>query len=102
MGSYGGGYNRNYRGGSNYRNRSRNPNAALNNANGGASNTNTGNSGTSNNNDANTAVALKTQVQPPQTSVSVSGSTPNTTKLATVENSNTPQPIAAGGVGKSP
>ncbi|XP_049315190.1 protein LSM14 homolog B isoform X5 [Bactrocera dorsalis] len=101
MGSYGGGYNRNYRGGSNYRNRSRNPNAAANNANGGASNTNTGNSGTSNNNNgANTAVALKTQVQTPQTSVSASGSTPNATKLATVENSNTPQPIAAGGVGQ--
>ncbi|XP_039967317.1 protein LSM14 homolog B isoform X1 [Bactrocera neohumeralis] len=101
MGSYGGGYNRNYRGGSNYRNRSRNPNAAANNANGGASNTNTGNSGTSNNNNsANTAVALKSQVQTPQTSVSASGSTPNATKLATVENSNTPQPIAAGGVGQ--
>ncbi|XP_014092194.1 protein LSM14 homolog A isoform X1 [Bactrocera oleae] len=100
MGSYSGGYNRNYRGGSNYRNRSRNPNAASNNANGGTSNTNTGNSGTSNNPGANTAVALKTQVQPPQTSVSASGSTPNATKLATVENSNTPQPIAAGGVGQ--
>uniref|UniRef100_A0A0A1WX00 Protein LSM14 homolog A n=1 Tax=Zeugodacus cucurbitae TaxID=28588 RepID=A0A0A1WX00_ZEUCU len=100
MGSYGGGYNRNYRGGSNYRNRSRNPNAASTNVNGGAPNTNTGNTGTPNNNGANTAVALKTQVQAPQTSVSSSGSTPNATKLASVENSNTPQPIAAGGAGQ--
>ncbi|XP_053955494.1 protein LSM14 homolog B isoform X1 [Anastrepha ludens] len=102
MGSYGDRFNRNHRGGGNYRYRSRNPNAASNSGNGGTSNSNTGNSGASNNtnNGANTAEALKNQVQQPQPSAMVSGSTPNATKSATVENSNTPQPIAAGGSGQ--
>ncbi|XP_067643392.1 protein LSM14 homolog A isoform X2 [Eurosta solidaginis] len=102
MGSYGG-YNRNYRGGSNYRTRSRNRNmSSTNNTNGGTTNTNNGNPGTSNNmnNSANTAVALKNQTQQPQTSTSAGISTPNATKSTGVDNSNTPQPIAAGGSGK--
>ncbi|XP_017494385.1 PREDICTED: protein LSM14 homolog B-A-like, partial [Rhagoletis zephyria] len=105
MGSYGGGYNRNYRGGNLYRNRVRNANAASSNANGGTSNTsntNTGNPGASNNinNGANTASSLKNSVPQPQPSFSATVSTPNATKSTTVENSNTPQPTATGGVGK--
>ncbi|XP_017478025.1 PREDICTED: protein LSM14 homolog A-like isoform X2 [Rhagoletis zephyria] len=105
MGSYGGGYNRNYRGGNLYRNRVRNANAASSNANGGTSNTsntNTGNPGASNNinNGANTASALKNSVPQPQPSFSATVSTPNATKSTTVENSNTPQPTATGGVGQ--